>query len=717
MKAKKLIPLFVILAVLGALVVMKMANEKQPGIVEQVNLEALVPEGLETDDLVKVELYAGAKPEEKVVLEKTDGEWKVSSHFNAPVTEDTINEYLEKMTGLKGEYRTEAAEAEKLADFSLKEDEAFHVKAWKDADGEPVVDLLFGKAPDYKSVFVRKAGGERIYVEAANLRKDAGLYGDDMEKAPEASKWLDKEIVKLEDEEKEAINRIALTLPDKKLTLEKQAVEKEAAAEDDGSDEAGEAPAEETPAEPEMEWKLVEGGFAGQEAKDSAITNMVNKIASFMASDIVDPEKKAEWGLEEPAFEAVIAIEGKTDDILLKAGRPDTSGDACVSRADTQADVVYTVSKYDFERLFPKGSDLFALPGLTMNKEDLTRIEVRQPESTVILEKAGEDWNVVEPAADLDTQKSAVTNLVSAVSNWKPADYADAGTETGAFDTKIIVAGAEGTRTISIGGDAKSIDGVYAKLDGQESVLVMGRTDLAKVLVKPRDIYDMSALDINEADAAGVTINREDRTWELTRPDDGWKLAVDGADTPVNAEKADELLSLLAELQIADFSDRAAPVAEAETAPEAGVVAEAETEPEAEAGTGAETGPAPTEAAAPAPAPPYAAITVTMKDGAAHRIELSKPEDGVYYVRISGRANEFKIAAADIDAILNLLDQLKSEEQEEEEPAVEEGGEAGVVPVLPEGAAESSAPAITPAPIPVPLPKVTEPAPEAETAS
>ena len=97
MKAKKLIPFLVILAILAALAVVQKNKQKPESIVTQVKLEELVPSDLKAKDIDRIELFAGAKPDEKVVLERADDAWRVATHFNAPVKQETLDTYVEKL--------------------------------------------------------------------------------------------------------------------------------------------------------------------------------------------------------------------------------------------------------------------------------------------------------------------------------------------------------------------------------------------------------------------------------------------------------------------------------------------------------------------------------------------------------------------------------------------------------------------------------------------
>ena len=432
MKPKNLVPLVVILVILVALVMVKKAKEPAPNIVNEVQLARLIPEGVSASDIVKLELFAGAKPDEGVVLAWDDAAsgWRVTSKYNAPVDEEKIDEYLSDLIKLGGEYRAATEMDSDLEQYDLTDSSAFHVKGFVKGGDAPEFEVLVGKAPDYRTTFVRAAAGKEIYLSDVNLRQKAGIYGDDTEKAPEATPWLDKNIVDLE---KDKISRIELTYPDKNIVFEKR--EKEAEPEEKAGEQAEEPDedAEEAPApekEKEYEWVLASGGPA-QSHKQTGLDSLLRKLDSLTATDVVDPGTPAEWDLEPPAFKCVVAADNLDESVVIEAGRPDASGDGYVRLAGAEEPVVYKIPKYSFDQLFPKGRDLCDLPALSVDQKEITRVELTQPVGDVVLTKSDGEWTIKKPRADLALQTSALDTVARTLASWQPADYAGPDADTG----------------------------------------------------------------------------------------------------------------------------------------------------------------------------------------------------------------------------------------------------------------------------------------------
>ena len=647
MKPKHLIPLIVIVAVLVALVVVKKTSKPAPSIAEQTGLVALLPEGLSKGDVAKLEMYAGGSADEKLALayDADADTWRVTTHFDAPVQQDKIDEYLEAIVGLKGEPRAMGVSDEDLGSYELADDAAFHVKGYKKDAEEPLFHLLIGKSPGYRTVFLRKAEGNDVFVEDTNLRQKAGVYGDDMTKSPEPGTWLNKDVLKLE---KDEIMKVALTLPDKEIVFENREKPKEEeaeAAQSDQSDQSdqseGEAE-EETP--PEYEWVLASGG-PGKEHKESGLTSLLGKLSSLTASDIVDPEKKAEWGLEDPAYVCVVSVKDK-DDVRIEGGRPDPSSDGYVQVVGAKEDLVYKLSKYTFEQLFPKGTSFFDLPTLSADKDKMTSINITQPDGAVRLAKGDTDWAIEEPAADLEARSSTLDTLASTLASWKPADYADAGAaDLGAATRTVSFVADDKTHTVKLYGDSKSIDGVYAQMDDRPDVLVMSRTDFDKVFKERKELYDRSLLDIDEDDMRAIHVSGPEGAFSLARgdEDEDWKLTVGGETVDTDDDECDDLAQDIADLEASDVLFGQAEMSD----------------------------------------PVASTVRIKMDDGAEHSFSFGADKDGAHHLALTGRAQVFVLDHSDWAALFPASDDLKKPEpppeEKKEEAALAEGAEAAPV--------------------------------------
>jgi hypothetical protein len=622
MKAKTLIPLILILALLVGIVVYQRSTEVETTLVEQAAFEALVPAELSADKVTKVELYSGGKPDEKVVLEEVaDGQWRVANHFNAPASEETVNEYLEKLTELKGEFRAEADSDERLATYELSEDKAFHVLAYTGAE-EPAVHLLVGKAPDFNTVFLRQQGANRVYTEGANLRREAGVFNDEAETVPTADKWIDKNVLEVE---KDKVTRIALNTPDKDLVFEKVAKETPPAEEPAADAEAD----TEAPAAPvEYEWKLVSGGIAPAH-KQPGLDKILDRLAALTATTVVDPAKKEEFGLADPAFTATISVEGEEGEVVLKGGRPDPKGSGYLFKADN-ADVVYEVSQFNFEQVFPKGSELFDLAAPAINKDEITRVEVAQPEGNVVLAKAGEAWQVEAPQSDLEVQRAKIDGVANALSTWKPVDYVDPAKAPASFDKTVTVTTGATTQTLRFGGTAKGVDGSYVKVDGSDQVFIMSAADVGRIALAPRDVYQLKALNVMQSTVNKVDAQIGGDALTMMQAGENWNVMSGDKTGQCGAEACNDFLTTVSNFQASDIAF--------------GVSEAAWT--------------------------PYATITLTQNDGPTHTLNFGPAENGSHKLQVSGKSAIFTVSEEDFAPIAADFNAVRENIQEAPAPAV-----------------------------------------------
>ena len=580
MKPKTLIPLALVLVVLGVLVVVRSVQDRPPSITEEVVLTPLMPEGLTLDKLGQLEVYAGIAEDEKIVLTKNveRDRWEIASHFNAPVKESKIEEYIGTLLKLKGEAREPNAPDERLESYDLTPDLGFHIAGYEPGSEDPIFHVLVGKSIRSGSVFMRIMANNDIYVADSDLRQDAGIYSDERSETPRPGTWLDTKILELE---KDRVKRISLTFPDKKIVLEhrEKPSEEPESAESDGEEEsdAEESEAEESDAEEsdteeeedtearpvEYEWVVASGGI-GKSVKESAVNALLSKISNLSATDVVDPEKKDEWKLDPPIYEIRVQLEGETDEIVLEGGRPRVNTNGYMRLAESTDNIVYRVNRYGFEQLFPKGTALFDLPELSFDLEDIERIEYHDAGVMVVLGKKDGDWIVTEPQSDLPPVSRKLTTIASTLASWRAEDYADSQEDTGLDQPERTVSVhmvGGGTHTIDVGSESRHFEGSYAVLTDSDLVLAITNSDVNKIFVPRKDLFERALFDIDEEDIAHITVTHGEETYTLDKDETGWKFSMDDETLDAVQDEVDDLTEAIAGAEADDliFDDERAP--------------------------------------------------------------------------------------------------------------------------------------------------------------
>jgi hypothetical protein len=551
MKIKTLIPFVVILALLAGIVVWQKMNQAPPApIATQIGLTTLAPDGLDKDDVARMELFAGSNPDEKVVLEKQEDTWRIASAFNAPVNAETLEGFLDKALALKGEPRAKENTESQLADYALKDDEAFHVQLYKSGTETPAMHVLFGKSADFRTVFVRKDGDNQVFVESTNLRREAGVSDSGEDVTPKPTKWLQTTLL---EQPKESINRVALQYPDKEIVFERHEipVEKPESTEGEGEGEAA------APAEPatKVEWKLAQGGFS-ETFTDAELQTLLSKFAALTITNAVDPEQKAAWGFDPPLYKLTLSRDDG-EDIVLLGGQDKPSGDRYVQLQGSEPPLIYQMAKFNFDQIFPQGSKLFTLPEWTLEKDAITQVQIQRPDGLVVLAKEGENWRVTDPVITLELQKTTIDNLVATASTLKPVDYADAGQNSGNFDTTITVTTNDGQiRVLHLGQPSVHTDGCYVKFDDSDKVLVLSRADMEKLNPPVRDLYSLSVMEFDQEAIEQIAVSHNGTELVLARDAadaDKWQRTVNGKSAATTLNDVEEFVYTLNAFQVDNF--------------------------------------------------------------------------------------------------------------------------------------------------------------------
>ncbi len=633
MKPKQLVPLVIVMAVLAGIVFLRQSQEESPNLIEQVQLQQLLPGDLQPADIARIELHAGGQAEEALTLERAaSGEgWLVTTHFDAPVKSDKIDGFLDTLTGLQGEFRA-AASGDGLGAYDLQEEVGFHFKGFAEGADEPLFHLVTGKGPSFGNAFARAADGEDVYVIDLNLRREAGLYTLDLSDPPMPGIWLDKEVLRLE---KAKIKKVALSYPDKALAFEYQLVEQpEATHEEEESDE--EAEEEATPPAPPLdvyEWVVVSGG-TGIALNPTALSNLTQRLSTVNASDVVDPAKKAEWNLENPIYTCRITIDGQPDEIVLEVGKPAEGRDAYLRVASSDKDIVYKINGYDFEQIFTEGGAFFELPGVLVDAADVSSIEYTTDEGQVVLSKTEEAWTVTEPKSDATLIDTKLDDVARTLISWKATDYADSLENTG-LDTEprsVSFKGEGLSHTIVVGDESPSGKGRYARLDQLDQVLVMSTRDHADIFVSPSEFFERDVFDLDEAEITQIEVTQGDQAYELAKSDEGWTITEGDVTSPADESATTDLRLVLSSIAGEKLLFDATAAGEL-----------------------------------------LGTIALTTEDGQELKLNVHVEQEGMHALTVPGRMTGYWVTASDAERLLPDADTLKPEPapEEEAEPADE----------------------------------------------
>lgn len=177
MKFKKLVVLMIVLAALAAIGIFKKAGMEREEALQKArpSEEASLAEGLLAGSVTKIMIARGSGEEEMLVLSKdTSGRWTIENRFGTRAKKATVEGLLTSLGTLRGNVRAETKEV--LADFSLTQDKAFHLRLLGVDEKEILHMLLSPLRPRGTQNFVRLDSSDRVIVTATDLLASLGIF-------------------------------------------------------------------------------------------------------------------------------------------------------------------------------------------------------------------------------------------------------------------------------------------------------------------------------------------------------------------------------------------------------------------------------------------------------------------------------------------------------------------------------------------------------------
>lgn len=544
MKPKTLIPLLLICAVLGAVIMMKRSTEETTTLVEQAELTSLAPDGLDVDSVNRIEVYAGANNGHRVILQRDGDGWKIGSHFDAVAIKGRAQQLLDAVNDIQGEFRATATD-EQLADYDLSVERGFHVIGFDGDERNERFHVIVGKSPKYGDMFMRASGSNDVYIVNHNLRRDAFNYSLDWDDPPMSDPWTDKTVVSLKGDD---YTKIELTMPDKTLVAELR--EKPAEEETDPAD--GETTSA-VPADPGTEWVVTEGGRdrAIHQTPFSDLTRYISNLGAFA---ILSPLKKNIWGLDEPGY-FITAHRENGEKVALTVSHQSFTGPAHLIRTDNDNPTIFSITNVNFAALFASGGSFYDLPGLLLEEDSLRSVNYATEQGSVKLAKTDGVWTIISPEADLAPNTSALSKLERTLSSWQAVDYADDdGNADWANSGDVVTFGNEDvSHTIALGIASTHAAGRYAKLDDQNDRLVMSQTNVDQIFLPLGQLFETDLFTLGDEDEiTQIEITKASDEMTLTLADGVWSATVADESFDTRAKSISDFIATIEGLESVD---------------------------------------------------------------------------------------------------------------------------------------------------------------------
>ena len=308
MKAKNLVLLIVVAAVLGGLAYLKTRPSSAPGAGASANGQLVLPALDKPENLNRITEIVVAGPGSTARVSCVKGTWVAGDKFNYPVRFDTVSRFLVTLSSLKVGQQVVGGAAV-LGDLGLLPPEkAAGTNAaaagtritMRDEKGGTVAELLLGKTRSGKS----RGGEESPYGDMGGFPDGrylmAGsqpvLVSESLTDVPHSgSDWIDRQIANVDSGD---LVSLALQHPDG------------SAVEFQRPDKGGE---------------LALAGLKDDEEADATKVSGLTGLLGYLSfSDVADPARKpAELGLDQPDVLTAKLKDGRT--YTLKAGGSPTN--------------------------------------------------------------------------------------------------------------------------------------------------------------------------------------------------------------------------------------------------------------------------------------------------------------------------------------------------------------------------------------------------------
>lgn len=377
-----------------------------------------------------------------VSVQDKDGKWIITQPLAAQANQSAVDSLVSSLTSAKIE-RTLSPSAEEMKSFGLEEPAVtLEIKL---KSGETQTLKLGAKDFSGLSVYAQAGDSKDVsLVPAAVLTNSDKSLGD----------LRDKAVLGVSQFE---IKSISITSEHGPLLLQK-----------DGGD-----------------WALKKPFEAGVDPTN--INAFLNEITSAQADEFVSEttDDLAKYGLDNPKVTLIAQLNDGSEK-TLSVGVKDENH---FLKSSTRPEIA-KISSSLYDKLNIKASELRNKDMFKLDRDNLSKIEIKNPNLTLVAEKTGDKWTIKEPAdkKDKDAPPAKVINPFDT----KAEDIVDAPSSD--VRSKLSKPAVVAKLTYK---DGKIVEVKVSSADGENAyVTVKGRSEVFKVRKKMLDDLSFKAADL-----------------------------------------------------------------------------------------------------------------------------------------------------------------------------------------------------------------------------
>ncbi len=385
------------------------------------------------DDVSSITLTRGS---ELVTIEQKDGKWTITQPVTAQANQSTVDSLVSSLTSAKIE-RSISASPEEIKSFGLEQPAvAIEIKL---KSGETQEIKLGAKDFSGLSVYAQIAGSNEVAMVPASVLTNSDKSLNDLR---------DKAILGVSQFD---IKSISLANENGQISLVK-----------DGG-----------------QWALKKPYDASVE--ESEMNSFLREVTTAEAEEFVSDkaEELAKYGLDKPKINLTAQLTDGSEKTLSVGSKDDSH----YAKASTRPEVV-KISSSVYDKLNIKPAELRSKEMFKLDKDNLSKIEIKNPNLRLVAEKNGDKWAIKEPADKKD--KDAPTFKVINPFETKAEEILDSPSSD--VRSKLAKPAVEAKLTYK---DGKVVEVKVSSADGDNAyVSVKGRTEVFKV--KKQMLEDLS---------------------------------------------------------------------------------------------------------------------------------------------------------------------------------------------------------------------------------
>jgi len=225
-------------------------------------------------------------------------------------------------------------------------------------------------------------------------------------------------------------------------------------------------------------------------ADEGEISSLLGDVTSAKAAEFVSEagDDLAKFGLDKPKVTFTAQLQGGGERSLLLGNK---DGERYFAK-NSERPQIFKVESALYDKLNLKAAGLRSKEIVKLNKDDLTRVEIKNPNLTLAAEKDKDNKWIIKEPAELKDKEAQSYKLFDPLENNKATEVLDQPPAAVAARlakpaAEVRLTGKDGKTTV-VKVSAADGDSVYVRVDGRQGVYKVGKQMLEGLSFKGADV-------------------------------------------------------------------------------------------------------------------------------------------------------------------------------------------------------------------------------------